>query len=316
MDSVYYLKALPYILITLCILGITGNAISVCVLARMKSKPLRLLQYLNVVDVVLLVTICTIVTLDVLDMKGLIISALDPYYVIRCGIILMNVIQTFEAYLTVLIAFVRCMAVAMPFRFATCMRDSVQNKLLIATAVFSVLFNVPFILMNLLFLYEMSPSFSISILYIIFKQICCRILPILVIVICNIILAVSRCRMKSLPQANQCGSPPSRNSRSAFQLTCLVITITTMFVGTHGCLLVYDISVVAANVLESAVPGLDFCMIIINSATNFIFYCLIGSEFRTTLVSLCKKTQCFTRSNRSLSCRQRNNFAVPLETAL
>ncbi|XP_067676179.1 probable G-protein coupled receptor B0563.6 [Haliotis asinina] len=290
-----------YIQITLCILGIIGNATSVGVLSKMKSKSLRLLKYLNVVDVVLLVTVCTALMLREPMTVGF---AHVAYYMGVCITSLIFVVHTFEAYLTVLIAFVRCMAVAMPFRFATSMRDSVQSRLLIAVAVFSVLFNLPSILAELQLLHGKTSVVWISHFSFFFQQIFCRFLPILAIIICNIILVVSRCRMKSLPgQDNQCRSPNRRHSRNAFQLTCLVLAITTMFIATHGFLLFYDVCYKICDIAvlhDSDLPAIVSFMVIINSATNFIFYCLIGSDFRTALISLCKKTSRSTRRKRSL----------------
>ncbi|XP_067674957.1 FMRFamide peptide receptor frpr-18-like [Haliotis asinina] len=301
MDFVHNKILLVSIGIVLCLLGIIGNSISVYVLSKLNSKPLRLLRYLNVVDIGLLVMIFFGLMTTILQLERLVPSTLNVFL---CTAPLFSTLQTFGAYLTVLIAFVRCLAVAVPFRFSTCMRDSVQNKLLIAIAVFSLLFNVPvFLLWKLVF----SDSFSDVLVLVHFHMtylslVFSCILPILVIVICNVILVVSRCRMRSLTRHNgECRSPETRRGRGAFQLTCLVLAITAMFIATHGPFGVYKFVVLTSYISRDValrVVSFTLLMTIINSATNFIFYCLIGSEFRTTLISLCKKRPCFnTRRN-------------------
>ncbi|XP_067674962.1 somatostatin receptor type 4-like [Haliotis asinina] len=300
MDPRYIWRVLGYVQIVLCLLGIIGNAISVYVLSQMKSKSLRLLKYLNMVDIVLLAMVCTWVSMAAFMSEGFQFP-LFLNIVFLCTGALIIVVQTFEAYLTVLVAIVRCVAVAMPFKFTTCMRDSVQNKLLIASAVFSLLFNLPDILVQHL----TSPHKWISHFSVYFQQIFCKFLPILAIVICNIILVVSRCRMNSLKgQDNQCGSPNGRHGRSAFHLTCLVLAITAMFIATNGSFgVVYLCLLISPTVTElvAYIGRFSMLMIIINSATNFIFYCLIGSDFRTTLVSLCKKKPSSARRNKTMS---------------
>ncbi|XP_067674342.1 probable G-protein coupled receptor 139 [Haliotis asinina] len=294
MDSVDIVNMLAFIGFLLCLLGIIGNSMSVYVLSKLNSKPLRLLKYLNVVDIGLLVVICFALMMVVLGMERL-VSDFTLVLVLRCIAPLFSTLQTFGTYLTVLIAFVRCLAVAMPFRFSTCMRDTVQNKLLIAVAVFSLLFSVPLFLLWTPTIswssfddIQMVVAFHLKYL----SQVFLCILPILIIVICNVILAVSRCRMRSFTsQNNQCRSPDRGNRRGAFQLTCLVIAITAMFTTTHGLVGVYKVVVLASDSPQVSLQVVCFSvlMTIINSATNFIFYCLIGSEFRTTMISLCKK---------------------------
>ncbi|XP_067675192.1 FMRFamide peptide receptor frpr-18-like [Haliotis asinina] len=296
MDYVHIVILLLSTGIVLCLLGIIGNSTSVYVLSKLNSKPLRLLRYLNVVDIGLLVIICFALMAGILEREGLVS---DTFKVYICLAPFFSTLQTFGAYLTVLIAIVRCLAVAMPFRFSTCMRDSVQNKLLVAIAVFSLLFNVPvFLLWMLIF----SDSFSDVLVLLCFHAtylslVFSCILPILVIFICNVILVVSRCRMRSLTRNNdECSSPNTRHNRGAFQLTCLVLAITVMFIATHGPFGVYKFVFFTSYTSYDAtlhVVWFSVLMTIINSATNFIFYCLIGSEFRTTLISLCKKTPCF-----------------------
>ncbi|XP_067674961.1 mas-related G-protein coupled receptor member D-like [Haliotis asinina] len=294
MDVIYFEKVCMCVGIALCLLGIIGNSISVYVLSKMNSRSLRLLKYLNSVDIAFLAMYCTLLTLNVVQMGS---PQVSFHHVYMFLVPLVDIVLTFEAYLTVLIAFVRCLAVAMPFRFSSCMRDSVQNKMLFVIIVLSVLFNVPSVVADILYIRGMPPqNIVVSSKYV--EQILCRFFPIIIIVSCNVILVVSRCRMKSLQgHDNQCGSPHRRHPRSAFQLTCLVLAITTMFIVTHGALgatFIYywmsnSVIEIAAYVLISA-----RLMTVINSATNFIFYCLIGSEFRTTLASLCKKTPCST----------------------
>ncbi|XP_067674955.1 FMRFamide peptide receptor frpr-18-like [Haliotis asinina] len=301
MDFEDILILLVSIGIVLCLLGIIGNSISVYVLSKLNSKPLRLLRYLNVVDIGLLVIICFALMAGILEREGLVS---DTFKVYICLAPFFSTLQTFGAYLTVLIAFVRCLAVAMPFRFSTCMRDSVQNKLLVAIAVFSLLFNVPVFLLWMLvfsdsfyFVREVV-EFHATYLSLVFSC----ILPILVIVICNVILVVFRCRMRSLTRhKDESRSPETRRGRGAFQLTCLVLAITAMFIATHGPVGVYKFVVLTSDISRDItlhVVPFSILMTIINSATNFIFYSLIGSEFRTTLISLCKKRPCFnTRRN-------------------
>lgn len=306
MDRVDIVKVLAFIGIVFCSLGIIGNSISVYVLSKLNSKPLRLLRYLNVVDIGQLVMIYFALIILVLLMEELVYQHYSvPVFL--CIAPLFSTVQTFGTYLTVLIAFVRCVAVAMPFRFSSCMRDSVQNKLLVAIAVFSLLFNVPLFLLWTLFFPDLFNDMLVPIIFhakylsLVFSC----ILPILIIVICNVILVVSRCRMRSLQRHNdECRSPDRRQSRTAFQLTCLVLAITVMFIATHGPLGVFKFVALTSNISSEVIDKVvwfSILMTIINSATNFIFYCLIGSEFRTTLISLCKKKPCFnTRRNRPM----------------
>lgn len=283
--------------IILSLLGIIGNAISVYVLSKMNSKSLRLLKYLNVVDIVLLVITGSWLTLEFVEYdKGHIVSTLY-----NCIVPSFYIVRMFEVYLTVLIALLRCLAVATPYKFATYMRHSVQNKLLIAIAVFSVIFNVPLCLMSMgmssYAIVEKMFKFQFSHLNLVFFC----ILPILVIILCNIILVVSRCKMKSFTnQDGQGRSPGRRNRQGGFQLTCLVLAITAMFIATHGPVGIANyIDYTTTGGLRNQIWIFEFgkLMITINSATNFIFYCLIGREFRTTLISLCKKRPRTTRRN-------------------
>ncbi len=287
--------------IGICLLGIIGNSISVYVLSKMNSRSLRLLKYLNLVDTVFLSLLCTLLAMDVL-MAEEFYSSLFPLYM--CILTSAGIVQTFEAYLTVMIAFVRCLAVAMPFQFSTCMRDSIQNRLLFGIATLSVLFNMSSVVECILSLRRMPSNVWISVLTTHVEPICRQIIPVLAIIICNVILVVSRCRMKSLHgQDNQSSSPDGRHSRSAFQLTCLILAITAMFIATHGSFGVALLYIRISQTVDEIAYYISVfasLMTIINSATNFIFYCLIGSEFRTTLVSLCKVTPCSTRRNRSM----------------
>lgn len=299
MDLLYILEDLACVGIVLCLLGIIGNAFSVYVLCKMNSASLRLLKYLNVVDIVLLVIVCSLLTIIVLWWKR---WSFEHLFVMLCTGVLFLTVQTFETYLTVLITFVRFLAVAMPFRFSTCMRDSVQSKLLVAIAVFSLLFNLPLCLflmpngiisnVNTLWIAEFQIHLSLVFSF---------ILPILVITICNVVLVVSRCRMRSFKSQNdRCRSPDTRHSQGAYQLTCLVLAITVMFIATHAPLGVFKCIRLASH-LDISVPFIGFWILItiINSATNFILYCCFGSEFRSTVISLCKKP-CFTRTDQPM----------------
>lgn len=164
-----------YIQIALCLLGISGNAISVCVLSKMKSKSFRLMKYLSATDIVLLVIMFIHYAMDAWGRFGL------AFLFVNLSIgILFDAVLMFDAYLTVLIAFVRCLAVAMPFRFATCMRDSVQNKLLFAIAMLSVLFRLPLVLIWVIRLRDLDSFGWMEVFTVYFEAIISRFLPILV----------------------------------------------------------------------------------------------------------------------------------------
>ncbi|XP_071080773.1 FMRFamide receptor-like [Haliotis cracherodii] len=274
-------------IIAMC--GVVGNILGAAVIHRMQktTSGVRLLKYLSLTDVVLLLCIFLSSILPSLNRY----DASTLHAIINLSAYLLGMaLYTFEIYLTVLIATQRCIAIALPFKSGSFLRESVMNKALAAISVFTIVFNVPLWLaywpqpywdmnlnMQLLeqhggFLGEDGFTVYIGPCLLVFRC----IIPLILLVTCNIILMISRRRMNNEnPQSSDRGS-----------LTALVMAITTMSVVTHVFSAVdLFLMVIDSKTTPDNWTRVSICLIIINCSTNFIFYYSFGKAFRQNFKS-------------------------------
>ncbi|XP_067681409.1 probable G-protein coupled receptor frpr-1 [Haliotis asinina] len=201
----------------IAICGVFGNTLGAAVLHRMQKTNgiIRLLKYLSLVDIALLIF--------VLGVTLRIHSIISTF-----AYLLGMAVNTFEIYLTVLIAIQRCIAIALPFKYESFMRASVINTILGCIAVFTVAFHVPLGLQHWARRWNTtSPlgkeGFTVYIgpVTLVFRC----VIPLIILVTCNMVLVISRRRKNS-------GNPQS-SYRGSVKLTMLILAITSMSVLTH-----------------------------------------------------------------------------------
>ncbi|XP_071079145.1 probable G-protein coupled receptor frpr-1 [Haliotis cracherodii] len=283
-------ETIAWIATVIAICGVFGNILGAVVLHRMQktNSGVRLLKYLSLVDVILLVLVflSSILLLFNTHVARTVCAIFHPF-----AYLLAMALYTFEIYLTVLIAVQRCTAVTFPFKSGFFLR--VINKVLGAVAVFTVAFNVPLWLtfwprpywnpdLNMQLFYQDQQGGFLGIdgfkVYIGFVLVFRCVIPLTILITCNIILTISSRRQNS-------GNGQTWNKG----FTALVVAITTMSVVTH------DVSAVDLLlwVIDSSTTNTDFqnvvvLLITINCSTNFIFYYSFGKIFRQNFKSFFK----------------------------
>ncbi|XP_071080069.1 FMRFamide receptor-like [Haliotis cracherodii] len=284
-------EIIAWVATVIAICGMFGNILGAVVLHRMQktNSGVRLLKYLSLVDIILLVLSFVAFELPSLNryVARTIHAIFDPF-----AYLFAMTLYTFEIYLTVLIAIQRCIAIALPFKSGSFLR--VINKALRAIAVFTVAFNVPLWLafwprpywnpdlnMQLFysdprrgFLGEYGFNVYIGPVLLVFRC----VIPLILLLMSNIILVISRRRMKSVNRLS--------SDRGSVQLTVLVMAITTMSVVTHVVTAV-DLFIlkIVSHIAKAYLGKIASLLIIINSSTNFIFYYAFGNNFRRNFKS-------------------------------
>ncbi|XP_071079146.1 FMRFamide receptor-like [Haliotis cracherodii] len=286
-------EIIAWVATVIAICGVFGNILGAVVLHRMQktNSGVRLLKYLSLVDIILLVLVVMAFVLPSLNryVARTIHAIFHPF-----AYLLAMTLYTFEIYLTVLIAIQRWIAIALPFKSGSLLRESVINKVLGTIAVFTVAFNVPLWLafwpqaywnpdMNMYMFYtkpqggflgEYGFNMYSGPVMLVFRC----VIPLILLVTCNFSLMISRRRMNSVNRLS--------SDRGSIQLTVLAMAITTMSVVTHVVTavqlsLVYTLSS-TTNLYLNKIASL---LVVINCSTNFIFYYSFGKTFRQNFKS-------------------------------
>ncbi|XP_067681410.1 FMRFamide receptor-like [Haliotis asinina] len=274
--------------------GLFGNILGAAVLHRMQKTNgnIRLLKYLSLVDIALLILFVLGATLEYVNTY----SAITIYFIFHPFAYLLGMtVYTFEIYLTVLIAIQRCIAIALPFKSESLMRASVINTILGCIALFSVAFSVPLWLalrprpywkkeLNMHLFYAnpaTSPlgeeGFTVYIGPVMLVFRC--LIPLIILVTCNIILVISRRRMNS--------GNPQLSDRGSVQLTILTLAITSKSVLTHVVSALHRLSIAMDFNLPNGhvIQMIVLLLVVIDFSTNFIFYYAFGNSFLKHLKS-------------------------------
>ncbi|KAI0224431.1 FMRFamide receptor [Lamellibrachia satsuma] len=294
-----------------CILGLAGNILSFIVLfqAFKKSTMFLVLRAVIVSDIVFLLTVFITMTLvNVFPYTGMLQTLNESRgYVqfILWPILMMSQMTT--VWLTVFVSVERYIAICFPLKVASLCTMSKVRCTIIGIFCMSVLFNIP-----RYFEYEYAKadlnnktSLGHSAVYrylytCTLYSLFLFLLPLSLLIFLNgkLILALRRGRrMWRTLQVRQ---------RKEQNLTTIPLAIVVVF-------FICATPALGVNVIDAMHPNLgnspDFIMflvianllVVLNSATNFIIYCLLGTKFRTRLLQLCHLTWCQTTSYKQVA---------------
>ena len=280
-----------------CILGLIGNILSICVLGRAhaKSPMFYVLRAVAVSDTILLLAVFIIMTL--VNLHNF-ISALDAVaqftgYIQQTIWPILMMAQMTTVWLTVLVSGERYVAVCQPLKAASICTIPKVRRAVILVFVSSITFNIPRYFEfrtvdngryidktevgnNLVYRYLYS-----CLLYSLFLF----FFPLFALIFLNLKLIFA------LKQGKKQWKKLQFKQKKEQNLTVIPLTIVLIFficgvpaLGINimdsigGKLLEHDwfrIMLVIANLL-----------VVINSACNFIIYCMLGKKFRTKLMEL------------------------------
>ena len=285
-----------------CILGLAGNILSFIVLfqAFKKSTMFLVLRSVIVSDIVFLLTVFITMTLvNVYPYTGVLRTLHDSRgYVqfILWPILMMSQMTT--VWLTVFVSVERYVAICFPLKVASLCTMSKVRGVIIAIFCISVVFNVPRYFEYEYLRSDLSAKTALGhstvyrylytcTLYSLFLF----LLPLSLLIFLNakLILALRRGRrMWRTLQVKQ---------RKEQNLTNIPLAIVVVF-------FICATPALAVNVIEAMHPNVGYSteyvmflvvanlLVVLNSATNFIIYCLLGRKFRTRLLQLCHLTWC------------------------
>ena len=283
-----------------CLLGIAGNALSFVVLVRAfgKSPMFFVLRAVAVSDAVFLTCVFIIQTLVNLHPHTGLFKLCNDYrgYIQYSVWPILMITQMSTVWLTILVSVERYIAICFPLKSAYLLSLSHIKRAVTIVFLVSVLYNVPrFFEHRIVEPAEMQKSAIVdnafyryiymSTLY----ALTLFLVPLALLIILNAKLVCALQRGKK-----QWANLASRQ-RKEQTLTIIPLTIVCVFFicGTPS-------SVV--NIIESVHPNINShqnanyirllvvanLLVVLNSACNFIIYCMLGKRFRTQLIELCR----------------------------
>ena len=311
---------------TLCLLGLVGNCLSFCVLLSLLKRKNTgttstsgcrtahvLLCTLSVADSCYLLT-------SVFLQAGLALYHYSKWFentlfgfpvLIPWLFPLASTTQTISSWLMVAITWERWLAICHPLRSRRASGGRKSFFLVFFIILGAILFNVPTALElrvtqalapcdpSIIRWKLMAPMALNTYYRVIYKNVLClvmrSILPLITLTVLNIqLLGAIRSSTRMGGRTHSKGQE-QQEKRSALGLTCLIITMVSIFIVCEVPDCIYRIMMTVAlspkvryNWLPMALFGsvVNF-MLVVNSAVNFIVYFFMGKEFRKGLHSLC-----------------------------
>ncbi|XP_046354606.2 FMRFamide receptor-like [Haliotis cracherodii] len=286
---------------TLAVFGIIGNTLSIIVLSHrnMRSPTSYFLMCLAGFDNIILMTLILEVVTLYADLY--IKLAFMPFLVS-----LQKIGQTGTVSMTLTIATERYVGITRPFSGMTFGDSNVPIYVIVGVVCVSLIYNIPYyISFKFETYYEpaiggtwIQPSFTklwnspfLKIYKFHVQLICMYILPWIAMLVLNLLIirAIwSRRRSSSL-------SRWYRSNKMDKRMTLAVLAVTTLFFIAYPFMAILDDVIIPKELLVSQCHrsrSVFFfsrdLLIMLNSATNFLFYCMLGKKFRQVcLVRFC-----------------------------
>ena len=279
-----------------CLLGFVGNVLSFVVLVQAfgRSPMFYVLRAVAVSDAFFLFSVFVIQTLvnmypytGVLqwcfEYRGYIQYSLWP-------ILMMTQMST--VWLTVLVSMERYIAICYPLKAASMCTIPKVRRSVIAIFTVSILYNIPryfehnIVSKGYMEKSEISNNVVYRYLYMcVLYSLVLFLIPLLLLVILNAKLVLALQRGKRQWQTLQMRQKKEQN------LTMIPLTIVLVF-------FICGVPALVVNIIEAIRPDIQSegfiqflvvsnLLVVLNSAANFIIYCLLGKKFRTKLCDIC-----------------------------
>ena len=285
-----------------CLLGFTGNILSFIVLLRAfgRSPMFFVLRAVAVSDGVFLFCVFFIQTMVNVYPKIGILEWCHTYRAyIQCYVwpILMTT-QMSTVWLTVLVSLERYVAICYPLRAASICTMSKLRRAVTATFTISILYNIPryfeMYVEEGTILAKTSAGNNAYYRYIyncVMYSLFLYFVPLLLLIFLNVKLVLALRQGKKQWQSLQFRQKKEQN------LTIIPLTIVLVF-------FVCGTPALTVNVIDSISPQVFYqqvfinlmlvgnFLVVLNSASNFVIYCLLGKKFRSKLLELCRCACC------------------------
>nr|KAG5690722.1 hypothetical protein BaRGS_022413 [Batillaria attramentaria] len=297
---------------TVAAFGLLCNIVSIIVLAhfRQKSSAPFLLICLEAVDTLLLLSEMILETLATLSQAGLLTDAyrdvIRPVYVVMYP--LPHIAQTGTTMMTVLITLERYVAVARPLLACRVCSKTWARRAVLVVCVWSILFQTP-LYMAYTFSHQWNPATNSTKIvfyrtefgkgafyndwYVVWINLFCEFLiPFTVIVVLNVLMIRALRASNTFSPETAAVTTSNKRSQREGRLTGIVIAITAIF---FVCELFPALALIIVRgkdaFTECSVACAHFVsvadtMVLVNSAVNFVAYCVIGKQFREIFVAL------------------------------
>ena len=282
-----------------CLLGFVGNVLSFIVLVRAfgKSPMFYVLRAVAVSDAFFLFSVFVIqFVVNVYPYTGMLQWCFDYRGYIQYliwPVLMMTQMST--VWLTVLVSMERYIAICFPLRSASMCTFAKVRRCVIAIFIFSFLFNIPryfehIVTLNGIYNLEKS-DISGNVVYrylymCVLYSLMLFLIPLVLLVLLNAKLVLALKRGKKQWQTLQVRQKKEQH------LTIIPLTIVLVFFMCGTPALVVNIIEAIWQHIESegfmqflVVSNL---LVVLNSAANFIIYCLLGKKFRSKLCEICK----------------------------
>ncbi len=298
----------------LCIIGFVGNAISIVVLQKDRDKKNTtnwLLQTLAVADTLYLIASLFLPTLKTIQKDTTwwpelrqAFPYLEPYIWPFASIT-----QTVTVWLVMLVTIDRHIAVCMPLK--THLRTPQRTKLAVVVVVIgAILYNVPrFLEREIIMKFDpctnktivasqRTPLRNNKVYFLVYKTIMYFIFrtagPLITLIVLNIRL------IKALQEVRRKHRNMTKSTRNRENITLMLVVVVSVFILCE----IPDLVLRFMFTLMSFVKAIKFdivqlryfntvtnALLTLNSAINFLIYCLIGNKFRTILRNMCCGSQ-------------------------
>ena len=298
------------------IFGVTGNGLSFVALRKTfgrQSPMFYVLRILSVSDAVFLTANFVVQTMVNLELSFVHQFGSQIQYVVWP--VLMTA-QMVTVWLTVLVSWERFIAICRPLEAATvCTLSKVRSIILIIFAV-SIIFNIPRYFEYDLHMHKtiVANNFLYSLYSGAFYSLLLYVVPLTLLLLLNVKLV---CALK---RSRDHWSEMQVNQRREQNLTVIPLTIVLVFFLCGTPSLCVNIADSVRPDLFGPSPNLPVVYVLVvanllvavNSASNFIIYCLLGKKFRTKVVEMflcsrCCRTKKPLKHRRSVVVRCTNN---------
>ena len=255
-----------------------------------KTSTSFLFQSLAVADVCVLITVCPEILLQYFSYESWFRNYNYKFFIfltIWTGLAETAILSTNG--ITVLLTVTRFIAVCFPLHTSRLCSTKRVKLYLAATISISIGFNLPFMLIYLLFdldLLNTQTLYAVVGYLDIFKPIMFCIIPLLIITVLTIILIVKLKILNQHRQAIRCTNRPRSNATQVLIVVNIVFVVCTLPWPLLGILRRFGLNYL--NYISIIVQdSIAFCHTV-NSSVNFLIYTLLSKQYRDVVIQNCR----------------------------